>query len=227
MPTTIILGKEGTQPFRITNNCVSSKHAKITISDKGKWYLEDLGSTNGTFFRKETDSQLIRIGNGQFEITPMTFICLGPDNIQGCRFYARQALKENHGDYSEEYRLLGDIYDRYTNQLQKIETNTKLIRWAGQGINAILLAVSFCISDNPNSQKSMYLILRCGIAATTFATMLYDGAASKKKLEEKRKRLCKCPNPACNHILTPDEINDMRCQICKQSGIGNNQMIKQ
>ena len=49
----ILLGTEGNQPFKITQQGVSRQHARITIGDDGIWTLEDLNSTNGTFIRNE------------------------------------------------------------------------------------------------------------------------------------------------------------------------------
>ena len=53
---TIVLGREGTQPFKIKNEDVSRQHAQITIDDHGEWVLEDLNSSNGTFIRNENSS---------------------------------------------------------------------------------------------------------------------------------------------------------------------------
>lgn len=41
----ILLGTEGNQPFKITQQGVSRQHARITIGDDGVWILEDLNST--------------------------------------------------------------------------------------------------------------------------------------------------------------------------------------
>ena len=75
---TIILGKEGNQPFKINAdaNGVSRRHAQITITDSNEWYIEDLNSTNGTYIRDEKTGLLIPIA-GKRRITPMTFIFLG------------------------------------------------------------------------------------------------------------------------------------------------------
>ena len=83
---TILLGKSGDQPFDIEQQGVSREHARLTIDDDGQWVLNDLDSSNGTYIRNE---------NGDWEriskkkITPSTFICLGPDNANGCKFFAR------------------------------------------------------------------------------------------------------------------------------------------
>lgn len=221
MPAKIILGTEGTQLFKITNNCVSRRHACISISDSGKWYIEDLDSRNGTFIRLENTTKLIKIGQGQFQISPMTYVSLGPDNAQGCRFYARQALKQNYGDYSEEYALLRTVNDQYKAKLEKIENNAKLVKWGGLGINLLIFSSSFWIPESILPQNGMFNFVRFGMLLSSVPVLLYDSTSAKKKLEEKRKILCKCPNPNCNNILKPDDIYNLVCPKCKKNGIQN------
>lgn len=225
MPTTIILGTEGTQPFKITNNCVSRRHARISISDSGKWFIEDLDSRNGTFIRLENTTKLIKIGQGQFQISPMTYVSLGPDNAQGCRFYARQALENNYGDYTEEYVLLRTVNDQYKAKLEKIENNAKLVKWGGFGINLLIFFSSFWIPESILPQNEMINFVRFGMLLSSVPVLLYDSAAAKKKLENERKKVCKCPNPNCNNILKPDDIYNMLCPKCKKTGIRNKNII--
>ena len=52
MDKSVIIGKEGEQKFPIKNAGVSRHHARISIVG-GKWLLEDLNSTNGTFVNDE------------------------------------------------------------------------------------------------------------------------------------------------------------------------------
>lgn len=47
----IIIGREGNQPFPITDLQVSRKHAKLTIYDNGEMELEDTDSSAGTFMK--------------------------------------------------------------------------------------------------------------------------------------------------------------------------------
>lgn len=72
------IGKmEGVTDYRIFNNAVSRKHADI-LKDQGKYYIVDLGSTNGTYLKgkriqpgvKEelTDGLLIKFADSEFKI---------------------------------------------------------------------------------------------------------------------------------------------------------------
>jgi pSer/pThr/pTyr-binding forkhead associated (FHA) protein len=42
------IGREETNQITISNEAISKKHAKMTFTD-GKFYIEDLSSSNGTF----------------------------------------------------------------------------------------------------------------------------------------------------------------------------------
>lgn len=67
---TFILGREG--HIYIDSSTASKHHAEIRIID-GKIYLRDLGSTNGTFLRK--NNQLVRFDEGF--VNPLQPIVIG------------------------------------------------------------------------------------------------------------------------------------------------------
>lgn len=48
VPPETIVGRDSSCHIRIPDASVSHKHARVYHSD-GEWYVEDLGSTNGTF----------------------------------------------------------------------------------------------------------------------------------------------------------------------------------
>lgn len=67
---TITIGRSVGNNIVINKEAVSSKHCKITISDKGEYFIEDLGSTNGTFVNnariesaKIKKGEFIRLGD--------------------------------------------------------------------------------------------------------------------------------------------------------------------
>jgi len=67
----IIIGRGRSATFRVDNPAISAKHAKVGIED-GKFYVEDLGSTNGTFVKGKQIA-------GKVYIDPATPIVLGKD----------------------------------------------------------------------------------------------------------------------------------------------------
>lgn len=55
-PPETLLGRDPSCHVTIPDSSVSHRHARVYHSD-GEWYIEDLGSTNGTFVN---DRQLVR-----------------------------------------------------------------------------------------------------------------------------------------------------------------------
>lgn len=210
---TIILGKEGDQPFPITADGVSRHHARITIDDKGNWMLEDTNSSNGTYIRNEKDGTMLRIG--QISITPMTFICLGPDNAKGCCFYARQVLKENYGNFTTEYEYLNEREDYFAEQLKQIEKKSKNLNIVKAILPVVLLALSVAVV--PGMGPVSWIIRGVASALPTVLILIfYNPTEMKKKVKAVQDKFSHCPNPCCSGKLTSKEIRNMRCSKCKK-----------
>ena len=73
----ITIGRAEDSTLVITDDYASARHARL-ISRAGQWYLEDLGSTNGTYLDRAKVSALtpvplgvpIRIGRTSLELRP-------------------------------------------------------------------------------------------------------------------------------------------------------------
>jgi hypothetical protein len=202
---TILLGKDGNQPFQIKNEGVSHQHAQITIDDFDQWTLEDLDSSNGTYTRRESDGELLRVS--KVKITPMTFICLGPDNSKGCSFYARQVL--DYGNFKEEYEYLNDKEDEFDDKILSIEHKAQMIKKIIFFVNIAIVLFSLV------GETGVWL-LRAGTIVSTFFAAFYDAGGAKKKVNDLREKFHQCPNPLCSHRLKTDEIRDMKCAKCKK-----------
>lgn len=210
---TIILGKEGNQPFPITADGVSRHHARITIDDEGNWMLEDTDSTNGTYVRNESDGELSRVT--KVTITPMTFICLGPDNAKGCCFYARQVLKENYGNFTTEYEYLNEKENLFAEQLRQIEQKSKSLNIVKAVLPVVLLAVSVAIV--PGMGPVSWIIRGAASALpTVLIVIFYNPTEMKKKVKAMQETFSHCPNPCCSHKLVGKEIRNMSCSKCKK-----------
>ena len=207
----IVIGTEGDQPFKIKGEAVSRKHAQITINEHNEWILEDLDSSNGTYIRRESDGEFIRISN--MEITPMTFICLGPDNSKGCTFFARQVLKDNYGNFKEEFEYLNDIEDIYDQKIEKLEYNVLIEKKLIFVINIIVVIVS--LIPQINSEIRMNLLRIIPTISAGFAAF-YDASGKKKRINSEREQFHHCPNPVCSHKLKTNEIRNMKCNKCKK-----------
>lgn len=203
----VLLGSDGEQPFKIDNSGVSHRHALITIDDRDVWHLEDLNSTNGTFVR-DVNGHLRRVAN--IEITPMTFICLGPNNANGCSFYARQILKP--GNFIEEFEYLRTLEKKFEEREKNTDMTANIVRKLIALASLIALTGSFMFSGN---SEMKLILLRLGTVISLFSSILYNPSKHRKKIAEERELFSKCPNPKCTHILTSKEINNMQCSHCK------------
>lgn len=199
----IILGTEGNQPFKITQQGVSRQHARITIGDDGVWTLEDLNSTNGTFIRNE-EGEMRRVGT--LVINPMTFICLGPNNANGCSFYATHLV--NPDDFIKEFQYLNQLEDDFDAQEEHADKMEKRIRLLIAIASFVSLIGSFLVSNG-------VLLLRVGTLVSLVSTMFFNPNEKKKKLQAEREKFHTCPNPKCSHIMKSREIRMMQCAKCK------------
>ena len=76
-PTSIIIGRSPASTLVLDDTYVSSRHARVFPQD-GSWWLEDLGSTNGTLLANEPVhgtvelpmSVPVRIGQTTLELRP-------------------------------------------------------------------------------------------------------------------------------------------------------------
>lgn len=204
---TIILGTGGNQPFEIKQAGVSREHASITIGDDGTWTLADLGSTNGTFVRTE-DGELRRVS--KMTITPMTFICLGPDNSNGCSFYALHVKTPNN--YYREFEYLNNLEDKFDEKATKAERKNRAVKVTIALTSLVAFVGSFLTEGHHILQL---MLLRVGSVVSGVSTMFFDPRGSEKKLKAEKERFHRCPNPACSHVLRSDEIRDMQCGKCK------------
>lgn len=199
----ILLGTEGNQPFKITQQGVSRQHARITIGDDGVWTLEDLNSTNGTFIRNE-EGEMRRVGT--LVINPMTFICLGPNNANGCSFYATHLV--NPDDFIKEFQYLNQLEDDFDAQEEHADKMEKRIRLLIAIASFVSLIGSFLVSNG-------VLLLRVGTLVSLVSTMFFNPNEKKKKLQAEREKFHTCPNPKCSHIMKSREIRMMQCAKCK------------
>lgn len=206
----IILGRNGNQPFKIDGTRVSREHAEIVIDDNNIWTLKDLNSTTGTFIRDEDTGILKQISC--VTISPMTFICLGPDNSFGCFFYARQVL--NPGNYDDELDYMNkkeDEYEIMESSLSKKKTYIEV------GLRVALFVVfgivSFFIFPGNSSTVNF---IRLGFTSVISQTIpfFFDLNKEKKKLKDQRVRFHHCPNPTCSRKMKESEIRDMDCIKC-------------
>lgn len=212
----IILGRDGNQPFKISNKriCVSSNHASITIDDYGGWLLKDLDSTNGTFIRNDSTGKFIPVDGAGTPISEMTFIILGADNSMGCCFYARQILSVK--DCFAEHQYMLQKKEEFDKQEEIAGNRPKTIRKAIFWIMAVFTILTFIPSIEEQGGVQLFRLFRFFSIASMGTTAFYDVQAKKDKIKKLRSKFNQCPNPECDHKLSSDEIENLKCKKCKK-----------
>jgi len=209
----IIIGIQGNQPFKITANGVSSKHAKLTITDDGRWILEDLNSTNGTYIYNGEQHSYVRISKK--EITPDTSIRLGNNETLLCyEFKARLCVEDEDEYFRIEFKKLMQKWEETQQRKVKIEKKIALVSWIPIGISWILALMRF--SDLPIEQR---LNLMCvGMLITPFLSRIVSTVSMKwlKTFNAEVKETFVCPNPKCGMPLTETELKRGQCLKCKK-----------
>lgn len=61
---TILIGRADDSTLVLTDDFASSRHARLTQRD-GQWYVEDLGSTNGTYLDQQRVQGPLAVAPGQ------------------------------------------------------------------------------------------------------------------------------------------------------------------
>jgi FOG: FHA domain len=191
---------------------VSRHHAILTIRG-GEYILEDLSSKNGTFVNGH---QILR---KRVNVTDQ--ILLGKQYVLNLR-----ELTDNQTDYSEEFELLKEVYEKYQSEKVKIQSSnqfkTRLLQslpFALPGMIGIGLGVTTLAGS-----KLLYISLLVAVIAPVAGIVLGAGQAAKipGQLQElndrfKTKYVCpkcgaflgeipwqslknrgKCPNPSCH-----------------------------
>ncbi|MDL2255214.1 FHA domain-containing protein [Parabacteroides sp. OttesenSCG-928-K15] len=108
----IKIGKESDNDFVVEDPHVSRHHAQLEKQEDGLWLLIDLNSTNGTFVNGQ---QIIKK-----RVSPTDEIRLGDQ----CVLSLSDILNQNN-DYSEEFALLRDVYNRYVESKVKIQSSNQ------------------------------------------------------------------------------------------------------
>lgn len=148
----IIIGKEGNQPFQITDARVSRKHAKITIDENGDMVLEDLQSTNGTFV-------LLKNGNykriTQQKLTKGMTVRFGPElEFKVSDLINRYLSKEGHAPAAAEYditplKYLEENYNREKVIVEQKLSSNGMFRMAVFSLGGIMATITGFVLTDP------------------------------------------------------------------------------
>ncbi len=207
------IGKTGNQPFPIDGERVSTRHACVTIDDGGRWILEDLGSTNGTYVYDDA-GKLVRVGRK--EIQEFSRIVLADTTPMGASFYAHHLLENNPNDYRAEFRFLieksGRLYAERRFLEKKIKERRMLLNLIPGTVSCLLgLVVRIFFPD-----EMMLLIGTMSVMTTVlslFVAWINNRDGRLQELSYRIQNLLACPK--CGRPLSEYDLSNQLCPACK------------
>ena len=135
----IILGKNGNQPFPLTESSISRHHASFHLDEKsGKMILRDEKSTNGTYI-KAKDGTFKRL-YGETAVGLNTIVRLGAKHTFTIKELIPPPLLPPEVDISR-LRSVYEIYNSNKMNLEAKTSNIMMLRIASMSLSAIVVNI--------------------------------------------------------------------------------------
>lgn len=225
----IIVGKKGNQKVAITDSRVSRNHCKLTEQADGKFILEDLNSTNGTFVNGNSVLKTI--------VSRDTIIQLGPElKIKVADLVGSQVTgqpqnqpqkqpnqpKEPEVDYTAAFNRLQYVYERYSNdKIALLKDARKKNQMRSLPMFAVGIVSLFLTIVPGLAPFRMYIVLiATGLAGWGAKVAFGTDVEFPEKMEALTKQfkidyVC----PKCGNFLGDIPFENLRnrktCGICK------------
>lgn len=218
---TLIVGREGNQPFLITEEGVSRQHLQVMVPDKmeGTWIVKDLGSANGTFVQQQ-DGTFVRMYGTQ-QLSWNTVLRMGPDNMYGRTFWLCQLTQTDPNDFSLQFAELNRQLNAFSaEKRQRIEKQDRekkqaLITRAIVSITILALALILPEIIPGMSDKSAMTFRIVGMGISGSILPLFFLTKKKDETSKDYKAVFRCPNGKCGRPLTEFDIRRGQCPACK------------
>lgn len=219
MSQEFIIGRGGTQPFKIADSCqgVSHRHARLTIDDRGEWWIENITGPggNGVFLKTGPDT-FERVEKRR--ITEDTIIRLGEGSHLSYTFMAHRAI-EQPGNYSYEFLALRKRFKQYQAAIAEMEENNKKRMKLANTIMIIFSVVSVAIVVGSlamgHGLSGCSPMIFTGLVATLSRTLFGPKTEGIKRLMSLKSSEFVCP--VCGMPMSDFAINNLKCQACKSS----------
>jgi hypothetical protein len=210
MAQTFIVGRQGTQSFKITSDGVSAQHAKITQQDSGEWYVEDLNGDegNGTFIKDE-NGDFVRIYSKK--VDENTVVRLGKGGYHSYLFTIHHLLAQPD-DYEYEFKLLRERQRSLSDELEKIRKKDKIMTTAGNIV--VQLSVGLLAALVTKKMAVGFIIL--AVARVIFNYIFKPDKKKLMNVQQKMGKLITCPR--CGKPLSKHELDSRLCLACHAKG---------
>lgn len=219
MSKELIIGRCSASPFKIadTYTGVSHEHARITISDSGEWWVENLSGPKG-------NGVFIKTGPDIFErvekrrITEDTIIRLGENSYKSYTFMAHRAI-EKPGNYNYEFLELRTRFKQYKAAIAEAEQNNRKRMQLANTIMIIFSVISVGIVVGAlllgKGVTGCSPMIFTGLVATMSRTLFGPKTEHLKRLQSLRQSEFVCP--VCGRPMSDLDINNLKCISCKSS----------
>lgn len=219
MPREFIIGRAGTQPFAIAETCqgVSHRHAKLTISDNGEWWIENLTGANGNgVFIKTAPNTFERVEKRR--ITEDTIIRLGEGSHLSYTFMAHRVI-EKPGVYAYEFITLRKNFKQYKAAIEQLEIANKKRMKTANTIMIIFSVISVAIVITSmalgHGLAGCSPMIFTGLVASLSRTIFGPKTEDIKRLMALRQSEFVCP--VCGMPMNDFAIKNLKCLACKSS----------
>lgn len=226
----IIIGREGNQPFPLTEKSISRKHAVFSFDrPSGVMTIRDNGSSNGTYI-KVADGSFQRI-QGRVKVALSTIIRLGAIET----FQIKDLLANTQRPEAVDISKLRSVYEIYNANRMSLETQTsnimmiRLVSMTLSGIIGTSIASAIIPENSMNPTTSKIIQALTGVIALIVAWIvvnLKNKSLIRRKDQNERyfkKNYCcpKCGYHLGNHIysniLAEGQCPNKNCK-CKFTG---------
>lgn len=238
----LLIGKEGNQPFKITDPYVSKKHAKLSLMPDGSYVLEDLDSRGGTYLLGENGDvrQIvkctvrpgvkIRLG-GHYVVSINDFLPYFEGAIEKERKKNEdlRKIREEEEQTIREFSRLKKVYEDYHQDKIALQRNVAVknfYRSLPSVISTLLFGLTMLLGENEwvaSFRPFIGLLMVIFIGITTF--QMYQGQKEQPaKMEElNRQFMIDYVCPKCRSFLgfIPFEalVNKKQCPACKSKWV--------
>ncbi len=194
----VLVGKQGNQPFPLTESTISRQHAIVHVdTDTGQIKLRDNNSTNGTWILTN-DGRFKRIV-GEVVVRPETTIRLGASFI--CTI---KKIIEKPAPTAVDISYLRDCYDEYMENKLAIESKTSninMMRIVSMSLGSVIgiLAMVLLPKDIVGDETTSKIITAGATLIVLLIAWLVISAMSKRLIKKKKenednfKRFYCCP----------------------------------
>lgn len=174
----IIIGKQGNQPFPLTEPSISRRHAILTIDDMtGALKLRDNNSVNGTWILC-SDGRFKRLTQ-EISASPEMTIRLGATTIVKIKDLIRKKNREEETP-TVDISNLRFVYEKYNNDKLRIEaesSNIMMLRMASVSLGSILgIVASLLIPKDFAGDETISNIIKLALTifSMVFAWFIVD-----------------------------------------------------